>query len=46
VLWVFGRKHPYIHDDLGLDPRRKLIALAAFAVFALCFMPAPVQLAR
>jgi len=43
VLWFFGRKHPYIHDAVGLDRVRKCVAILAFVVFALSFMPAPVQ---
>ena len=44
VLWLFGRKHPYIHDYVGLDARRKVIAILAFLIFAICFMPTPVEM--
>jgi membrane-associated protease RseP (regulator of RpoE activity) len=44
VLYIFGRKHPYIHDYVGLDASRKAVAVLAFVIFALCFMPAPVEM--
>jgi membrane-associated protease RseP (regulator of RpoE activity) len=41
ILYWLGRKHPYIHDDIGLDPRRQRWAMVAVVLFILCFMPAP-----
>ena len=41
ILYWLGRKHPYIHDELGLDPYRRKWAIAAVILFLLCFMPAP-----
>jgi membrane-associated protease RseP (regulator of RpoE activity) len=44
LLFIFGRKHPYIHDYVPLDGGRKALAVLAFVVFALCFMAAPVTI--
>ncbi len=41
ILYRLGRKHPYIHDEVGLDPLRQRWAIAAVLLFILCFMPAP-----
>ncbi len=41
ILYRLGRKHPYIHDETGLDPLRQRWAIAAVVLFILCFMPAP-----
>lgn len=41
ILFWLGRKHPYIHDEMGLDPLRQRWAIAAVVLFILCFMPAP-----
>jgi membrane-associated protease RseP (regulator of RpoE activity) len=46
ILYWLGRKHPYIHDDLGLDQRRQKWALAAVFLFIVCFMPAPFRYAQ
>jgi membrane-associated protease RseP (regulator of RpoE activity) len=44
MLAVFGRHHPRTWDeDVPLDGARKVLALAALAVFILCFTPAPIQ---
>ena len=44
VLTVSGVTHPPTGDDgPGLDRRRRLLALAAAVVFALCFTPLPVD---
>lgn len=44
LLFLFGRKHPYIHDYVPLDGTRKTLAVLAFLVFAICFMAAPVTI--
>ena len=41
ILFWLGRKHPYIHDEQGLDRRRQYWAVAAVILFIVCFMPAP-----
>ena len=41
ILFWLGRKHPYIHDEQGLDRRRQRWAIAAVILFIICFMPAP-----
>ena len=43
ALFIWGRKHPYIFDDEPLGTRRKWLAAISFAIFLLCFMPAPIQ---
>ena len=43
ILFWMGRKHPYIHDDIGLDPVRRRWAIGAVILFILCFMPAPFE---
>lgn len=45
ILYWLGRKHPYIHDEMGLDPVRQRWAIAAVILFLLCFMPAPFRYA-
>lgn len=45
IALVLKPAHPRIWDeDLPLDPRRRLIAWLAIAIFVLCFMPAPIEL--
>ena len=45
MLVVFGPRHPRtLDDDVPLDPRRRRVALAAAAIFVLCFTPAPIQI--
>ncbi len=45
MAFFLGVHHPRIFDeDTPLDPRRKLIALFALVMFALCFTSAPVQM--
>lgn len=44
VLWIFARKHPYIHDQTPLDRTRKWLAALALLVFILTFMPVPTML--
>jgi membrane-associated protease RseP (regulator of RpoE activity) len=44
ILVVVGPSHPPIADeDAALDPSRRWLAVAALAVFVVCFMPAPIQ---
>jgi hypothetical protein len=44
MLAVFGRHHPRVFDEeVPLDPARRLMSLAALAMFALCFTPAPIR---
>ena len=45
MLLVLGPRHPRTLDDhVPLDGRRRRIALAAAAIFALCFTPAPIRI--
>jgi len=41
ALYFIGRRHPQIHDESPLNSRRRLFALLALVIFALCFMVAP-----
>jgi hypothetical protein len=42
MLFAFGFRHPPVYDEhVPLDRGRFLLALAALAVFILCFTPAP-----
>jgi len=44
MLFAFGVKHPPVLDeDVPLDTSRKVLAVIALAIFALCFTPAPIQ---
>jgi membrane-associated protease RseP (regulator of RpoE activity) len=44
MLVVFGPHHPRtIDEQLPLDRSRRVLAVVAFAIFALCFTPAPIQ---
>jgi hypothetical protein len=44
MLVIFGRHHPSVFDEeVPLDRTRRLLALAALAMFAVCFTPAPIQ---
>lgn len=44
MAWFLGFAHPQIHDEHEpLDPRRKLIAVAALIIFILCFTPVPIE---
>ena len=44
MLRVFGVAHPRVFDeDVPLDGRRKILAVVALVIFALCFTPAPIQ---
>jgi len=44
MLLSFGARHPFTVDEhVPLDRRRKLVALFALLMFALCFTPAPIE---
>jgi membrane-associated protease RseP (regulator of RpoE activity) len=44
MLFVFGRHHPRTFDeDDPLDHQRIILAIAALAMFILCFTPAPIE---
>ena len=44
MLFVLGPRHPRtLDDEVPLDGRRRRVALAAAAIFVLCFTPAPLQ---
>jgi membrane-associated protease RseP (regulator of RpoE activity) len=44
MLFAFGLEHPRVLDeDVPLDPTRKMLAIAAMVIFALCFTPVPLQ---
>lgn len=42
AMLIIGLRHPAIFDPTELDPTRKRLGWLALAVFALCFMPAPI----
>ena len=44
MLVAFGVRHPPVLDeDVQLDPARRVLAVVAAIIFALCFTPAPIQ---
>ena len=44
MLFAFGVRHPPVLDeDVPLDTPRKILAIVAAIIFALCFTPAPIQ---
>jgi membrane-associated protease RseP (regulator of RpoE activity) len=44
MLFAFGVRHPpVIDEDVPLDTTRKVLAIVAAIIFALCFTPAPIQ---
>ncbi|HUK34162.1 MAG TPA: site-2 protease family protein [Vicinamibacterales bacterium] len=44
MLFAFGVNHPRVIDeDAPLDTTRKVLAVVALVIFALCFTPAPIQ---
>ena len=44
MLVAFGPRHPRTLDHhVPLDDNRRLIAIAALAIFVLCFTPAPIE---
>ncbi|MBL8228558.1 MAG: site-2 protease family protein [Bryobacterales bacterium] len=45
VLFFIGLKHPVIYDPNPLSSGRRMVALLAVLVFAVCFMPAPIATA-
>jgi membrane-associated protease RseP (regulator of RpoE activity) len=45
MAFLFGVQHPRVIDeDTPLDPGRRLIALASFVIFAVCFTPVPIRI--
>lgn len=45
ILFFFGLRHPLIYDASELGAARKKLGAVALAIFALCFMVAPIQTA-
>jgi membrane-associated protease RseP (regulator of RpoE activity) len=44
IVLVIGLYHPPVYDESEpLDPRRRALAWVALLLFALCFMPAPID---
>ncbi len=44
MAFFLGLRHPRVpDDDVPLDGRRKLVALLALVIFALCFTPVPIE---
>jgi membrane-associated protease RseP (regulator of RpoE activity) len=44
MLFMFGPRHPRVFDEhVPLDRTRLVFALAAVAMFVLCFTPAPIE---
>jgi membrane-associated protease RseP (regulator of RpoE activity) len=43
ILFFFGMRHPMICDSTRLDRRRRILGVAALAIFLLCFMVAPID---
>lgn len=43
LLFLFGRKHPAIYDELPLGASRYRLAVLALVMFALCFSVIPVD---
>jgi len=43
VLLLVGRRHFPVYDDEQLDGKRKALLVVAVLIFALAFMPAPLQ---
>lgn len=44
IVLLMGLGHPPVRDEhRPLDPGRKLLALVALVLFALCFMPVPIS---
>jgi membrane-associated protease RseP (regulator of RpoE activity) len=46
ILFFFGLRHPMIYDATEPGGPRKLLAVAALAIFLLCFMLAPIETSR
>ncbi len=42
LLLIFGMRHPSIYDPTNLGPARRKLAIAALAIFLLCFTLAPI----
>ena len=44
MLFTFGVRHPRVFDeDVPLDTPRRILAIVAVVMFALCFTPVPIQ---
>ena len=44
IVLVMGLRHPPVVDEAEpLDRRRRWLAVAALAIFVLCFMPVPIS---
>ncbi len=44
MIVMFGPRHPRTVDEhIPLDRQRRLVALAAFVMFILCFTPSPIE---
>ncbi|HEX4495089.1 MAG TPA: site-2 protease family protein [Thermoanaerobaculia bacterium] len=44
IVLVIGLRHPPVYDEsVPLDPKRKVLAWVALALFVLSFMPVPIQ---
>ncbi|MEO7794745.1 MAG: site-2 protease family protein [Thermoanaerobaculia bacterium] len=43
VLWLGLRHPPVVDEDQPLDRKRRWLAVAALAIFLLCFMPVPIS---
>jgi hypothetical protein len=43
VLFWMGRRHPAILDSSEVGAGRRKLGWIALAIFALCFMPAPIS---
>jgi membrane-associated protease RseP (regulator of RpoE activity) len=44
IVLVIGLRHPPVYDeDVPLDPKRRALAWVALALFALSFMPVPID---
>jgi membrane-associated protease RseP (regulator of RpoE activity) len=44
IVLVIGLFHPPVYDEsIPLDPKRRVLALLALLLFALCFIPVPIE---
>jgi membrane-associated protease RseP (regulator of RpoE activity) len=46
LIWLSGLRHPSVPEWPGLPPGRRMLALAAFAMLVLTFMPVPIAIGR
>lgn len=45
MLFMLGPRHPRVIDEYEpLGPGRRLVAVAAFGILAICFTPAPIEI--